>query len=270
MLFRSYLGEHTQFFIMCDSAFKKEDDSGHALKGHLVLRRPVSAEPCVGEARGTKPSVGAVLRSGKVHLVDFLSKKVSNVTRSTFSSELFGACDAADHGLLLRQIVHEFEAGPLTASQARDLREGKLTSKIKIDIGIDAMSVYAAVTAAHIKIPAEKALLGHLQFLRELLDKGVINALYWVDTRDMVADGMTKGSVARDAILRAMSGSIIVSHAVKEWSPLVRQLDNPSLTPQSSSTLPPSQVLAVAEPCVGEASGERTRVGEFSDATQIC
>ena len=35
--------------------------------------------------------------------------------------------------------------------------------------------------------------------MRELLDTKVLEALVWLDTRDMVADGLTKGSVDRDA-----------------------------------------------------------------------
>ena len=218
----AYLGPQTCFLSYVDSAFKKEDNTGHALKGHLMCRR----------AKGE-------LKSAKVHLIDFLTKKVSNVTRSTFSSELFSSCDAADHALLLRQIVHEFENGCLTAEQARRLREGQLASTVSIDLAIDAMSVYAAVTAVHIKIPSEKSLLGHLQFLRELLDKGVINSLYWIDTRDMAADGMTKGSIQRTAITSAMSGSIVFSHPYKCWKPLARG----SFGASPALPLSPSQAL---------------------------
>ena len=54
------------------------------------------------------------------------------------------------------------------------------------------MSVFAAVTAVFVKTPAEKSLLCHVQFLRELLDRGVLAAIVWLDTRDMLADGLTK------------------------------------------------------------------------------
>ena len=58
------------------------------------------------------------------------------------------------------------------------------------------MSVFAAVSAVFIKTPAEKSLLCHVQFLRELLDYGVLAAIVWLDTRDMLSDGLTKGSVS--------------------------------------------------------------------------
>ena len=106
--------------------------------------------------------------------------------------------------MLLRQICHEFERGPLDAESARTLREGKLASNVCIQIALDAMSVFAAVTATHIKIPAEKSLLSHVQYVRELLDRSIIDCLLWFDTRDMGADGMTKGSVDRQVIVSIM------------------------------------------------------------------
>ena len=51
---------------------------------------------------------------------------------------------------------------------------------------VDAMSVFAATTATFIKTPAEKSLLCHVQFLRDLLDKKVLTSLLWIDTRDMI------------------------------------------------------------------------------------
>ena len=71
---------------------------------------------------------------------------------------------------------------------------------------IDAMSVFAAVTATFIKTPAEKSLLCHVQFLRELLDRLVLHMLAWFDTRDMCADGLTEGAVERTAIQSSRDG----------------------------------------------------------------
>ena len=170
------LGTDTHFRLYSDSAFKKELECGHAIKGTLTMR--VSGTRAV-DANG-------LLTSGHGHLIDHVCKRVRNVTRSTWSSELFSLCDAADHGLLLRQIGHEFCHGPLSAQSARMLREGDLASRVAIDIIVDALSVWSSITAAHIKIPAEKSLLSHVQYVRELVDRRVIRYLGWCDTRDML------------------------------------------------------------------------------------
>ena len=53
--------------------------------------------------------------------------------------------------------------------------------------------------------------------MRELLDKHITRYLLWVDTRDMAADGLTKGAVARDASHEIMAGDMIVRRAKEQW-----------------------------------------------------
>ena len=83
---------------------------------------------------------------------------------------------------------------------------------IPVLLYVDAKSVYAAVTATFVKTPAEKSLLCHVQYLRELLDKGILEQLIWIDTRDMYADGLTKGAVSRKAVAEIMSGTMTLRH----------------------------------------------------------
>ena len=82
---------------------------------------------------------------------------------------------------------------------------------------VDAKSVYAAVTATFIKTPAEKSLLCHVQYLRQQLDRKVLTALMWLDTRDMGADGLTKGAVSREALHELMDGCMRLRHAYEQW-----------------------------------------------------
>ena len=107
-----------------------------------------------------------------VHIVDAICKAQRHVNRSTFSSELLSASDTVDHGMLLALSLHEFTAGAQSAAEAKTLREtGGWNVKLSLFVG--AMSVYAAATATFIKIPAEKSLLSHIQYIRELLDTKV-------------------------------------------------------------------------------------------------
>jgi hypothetical protein len=195
-------GKH--FRIISDAAFKKEDEKGHSLRGTLYVSAPGTA-------------VDHFHRNGPIHILEYLSKAQRHVTRSTFSSELHACCDAADLGVLLLLILHEIDAGPVTSAQHRVLRENGGYC-IPMVLQIDAMSVFAAITAAYVKAPAEKSLLSHVQFVRELLDTKVLTALHWIDTRDMLADGLTKGSVERDALAAAMAGWQQFGHEYKAWS----------------------------------------------------
>ena len=88
---------------------------------------------------------------------------------------------------------------------------------MKLALYVDAMSVFAAVTATFLKIPAEKSLLSHVQYIWELLDTHVLEARLWIDTRDVIADGLTRGSVDREAIDSVLRGSWDIAHTCKCW-----------------------------------------------------
>ena len=47
----------------------------------------------------------------------------------------------------------------------------------------------------------------------------MLHAIVWVDTRDMVADGMTKGAVERKEIHATMLGGVIKNHPMRLWKP---------------------------------------------------
>ena len=62
---------------------------------------------------------------------------------------------------------------------------------------IDAKSVYKSIKSLDLKQPTEKTLLGHVMWIRDKLQQGIITRIQRCDTRYMVADGHTKGSVER-------------------------------------------------------------------------
>ena len=82
---------------------------------------------------------------------------------------------------------------------------------------IDAVSVFAAVTASFIKIPVDTGNLSHVQYMRELLDCRVITPIGRTDTRDMDADGARKGVVDRSLLHECMTGTSAIRHEVKLW-----------------------------------------------------
>ena len=101
-------------------------------------------------------------------------------------------------------MLYEVAHGPMSAAAARQRRESQ--GLFPMSLVVDAKSVYAAVTASFLKTPADKSLLSQVQYIRELLDGHVLQAIVWADTRDMEADGLTKGSVGRGALHMLMKG----------------------------------------------------------------
>ena len=202
----------THLRVISDAAFKREAETGFSLRGAVSARCP-----------GT--STASFTTSAPCHLLEWTSKGQRHVTRSTFSAELLSAGDTLDHGLLMVQQLHEIQTGETTCSQARDARlRGGFS--VPMALYIEAYSVFAAITATFVNTPAEKSLLCHVQFIRELLDRRVLRTLVWLDTRDMTADGVTEGTIERDALGKLLDGHIEIQHKSATWTPKI--VGNPS------------------------------------------
>ena len=70
--------------------------------------------------------------------------------------------------------------------------------KVPVRLFIDAMSVFTAIRDENHKRPTEQQMLYEIKALRQHLLDGRIDRLTWIDTRDMLADALTKGKVPRD------------------------------------------------------------------------
>ena len=183
-----------------DSGFSKEQDKGYGIRGANIMRK------------GYSKKTGNVV----YHLLDSVSRSHKQVTRSTFSSETLACVACADDLIPILLTFHEIERGTVNAAQARELRENG-NFAFKSTLSVDAMSLFTAIAAHTVKIPSEKNLAIHLFWLRELLDRKVLNHLEWCDTRDMTSDCHTKGSIARDVILALMMGNMNYTQPVKTY-----------------------------------------------------
>ena len=183
----------TVLLQISDSSYKARATDGLSVRGLVSVR--VSLDDMIAGKAETP-----------CHVLDYVSKAQRHVTRSTFSSELFAATDAVDSGLLQSIVLHELQHGVVTPSEAKGLIEGTTPCAVGLALAVDAKSVSAAVVAPNVKVPAEPSLLLHVMWLRSLLTRGRLKAMFWTDTRSMVADGLTKGAVSRDLLHAIMCG----------------------------------------------------------------
>ena len=96
---------------------------------------------------------------------------------------------------------------------------------MECELFIDARAVYDSVTAKVVKTPADKILLLHALALRDHLETGQLSKLSWIDTRDMVADALNKGTIDRGALRQFFEqGQWKLCHEVKSWR--FGELDN--------------------------------------------
>ena len=75
------------------------------------------------------------------------------------------------------------------------LEAGKLYPPI--DFCVDAKVVFDAISASDACEFAESSFKLHFISVRDRMIHGLIRRFYWVDTRNMLADGLTKGGIDR-------------------------------------------------------------------------
>ena len=194
-----------------DSAFKAQENegSGLALRGLAILLCSDIADQLAVFIAG---------QAVEVNLLEWLVRRLRRVVRSTFAAELNALIDSIETLLLLQLAFHQVYCGTdETAEQLlQRLEAGGLYPPI--DLLVDAKSVSDAVAAPDVCTPQESSLKLHLITIRDRLARGMLRSLSWTDTRDMVADALTKGGIDRTMLTQAMQGRVTLQHEVKtKW-----------------------------------------------------
>ena len=84
-------------------------------------------------------------------------------------------------------------------------------------------SVYEALSAEDTRTPSEASLVLILHGVKELMRLHVVKFLTWVNTSDMLSDGLTKGGVSRKALFEfCQSGRWTLKHDCKTFSEKLR------------------------------------------------
>ena len=190
-----------------DSGYRRvngdnDEVKGQGMRGMNVIRR------------GTRLDG----KGGAVHLLESICKSHRLQIRSSYGAEMIAAANGYDDAYPVLVTLHELREGVLPAEQlARIREEGGLC--LVITLTTDAESCYKSLTSRDLKIPSEKTLLGHVKWIRQHLQTGLITSIQWCDTRDMTADGHTKGSVDRRLLLLLMRGQQTFQHDIKKYTP---------------------------------------------------
>ena len=185
-----------------DAAFKAlvDEPTGLALRGLAIVLQ--------SDDKDDRPMAA----DGKGNLIDFVCRKQRRVVRSTFSAELNGLIDSIEQLLLCQANLHEIYCGTThSPQQLVDLMEHGCMYP-PIDVCVDARAVFDALAASDVCDPQESSLKLHLISVRDRLAAGILRFLFWVDTRDMFADGMTKGALDRAALNAVMLGTWTLQH----------------------------------------------------------
>ena len=185
-LFRKLSGP-LRVVAISDSAFRRQDESALACRGSMIV---------LGMDHLEQPG-------GLIHVIDFQSKKQKRVTRSTYGAELHGLADTLELARIIALAFTELYHGAKTHREL-DKLEHPGQYHFPLDACLDAKSVFESIIRADLKLPDEKTLVHVLGQCREHMQWKRIRILWWIDTRDMLADGLNKGAIRREAILKAL------------------------------------------------------------------
>jgi len=153
-----------------------------------------------------------------MQLVDFTNTKQRVITRSSFAAELRNALDAAHDAIVAAGLLHELMQGTQNPMHMVELKEaGKFC--LPVVLFIDAQAVFNAACHDDDSSSSDKSMVYHVKALRHLLVTGQVKAIVWIDTRDMLADALTKGKICRDELNKAFNTGIWqLQHPYKVWS----------------------------------------------------
>ena len=198
-----------KLLVISDSAFKAEDQDCLAVRSGLIAL--ASKEPVAGTANSGSSSVWSV------QPIEHVCKKQQRICRSTYAAELHSALDLAGLALLILGTLTEVLTGAKNPIELLEIHNNG-GYPVECELFIDARAVYDSVTAKVVKTPADKILLLHALALRDHLEAGQLSKLSWIDTRDMVADALNKGSIDRGALRQFFEqGKWKLCHEVKSW-----------------------------------------------------
>ena len=145
--------------------------------------------------------------------------KLQVISRSAFAAEMRNALEAAQDGINTCVLMHDIYRGPLTAEQCATIRD-KGDHFIKVILMIDSYGLFTATSKEDPAPGTDGSMLFHVKALRHLLDNSNLQALSWIDNRDMIADGLTKGKPSREDMNSVLnSGHWVRSHDVHYWAP---------------------------------------------------
>ena len=214
LLFRKMDGE-LKLVGFTDAAFRAqvEESSGLALRGLAVVLTPECGDQLINS-------------HGEVQVIDYVVRKLRRVVRSTFAGELNALLDSIETMIVIQMILYQLYYG---AEESAEVMMEKLEAgalEPRIELAMDARSVFDALAALDVCTPQEASLKLHLIAIRDRIERQMISKIFWTDTRDMLADALTKGGIDRASIRSAMDRGIHkINHPVKAHCKIIRKYD---------------------------------------------
>ena len=182
------LVEPLKMVCISDSAFRKEDATGLAMRGSLVA---------LCESRPGTPG-------GSLHLLEWYSRRQRRITRSTYAAELQGLADGLEQTRVICFALCSIVLANVSVRQLMAM-EDRGALPLCVEAVTDCRSLFDSLASEEIRTPTEGSLIMVLHAMKELLRTFHFRVLWWCTTGEMAADGLNKGAVSRQGLLHLMA-----------------------------------------------------------------
>ncbi|MEO2022752.1 MAG: hypothetical protein ABGX05_13105, partial [Pirellulaceae bacterium] len=126
---------------------------------------------------------------GKMILVGYRAAKSKRVARSTLAGETLAMIGMCEEAVYLQEWLHEHAHPELTSWQLIQVADEDF---IELTLLTDAENLEQLLTHPAAAMPADRSLMLYLSALREDYRSGRVKHVGWIDTKDMIANGLTK------------------------------------------------------------------------------
>ena len=150
---------------------------------------------------------------------DYYSRKQKRVNRGAVGAELNNQLEGSELGMIHCGFWHQELRGRASPHHLHENINGGRCD-LELHMVADAHAVFVAVTASEVQVPNEKSSLHAVRALRDRLESGALTALHRCDTRDMLCDALTKGGIARKALVQAFDlgrWRMLIAEQVHRW-----------------------------------------------------
>ena len=131
----------------------------------------------------------------KSSLLNWQSKRIKRVVRSSLAAETLALSDAIDDGVYIAELVSELLFNGL--------------KQIPIEIFTDSKSLFDSLNSK--KNVTEKRLRIDIAMLREMLDLKIITKLHCIDSKSQLANTLTKKGASSKELLDTLRTGVLPS-----------------------------------------------------------
>ena len=148
-----------------------------------------------GRTRSVEGRILFLTNGKKASPILWKSKKISRVADSTKSAETLAMDKATDDAIFMARMVHQIYTGRKTLEQ------------IPVKIFTDSQPLHDSIYSTK---QVERKTMRHLiQILKDSVSRGEVEKFIWVNTKNMIADVLTKDSAPIHLIKDILDNGIL-------------------------------------------------------------